>query len=346
MTPLLNKRLEEEEEEIIKAKAVPGHPPEVASDIGARISAIREGGQLLPRTAQAFFESYFCHDLSQVRLHTGPRAAELAYEVKARAFTKGQDILFGAGQYAPDTLDGKKLLAHELTHVIQQGIGASLERSLYNTRDLKHKNKFRIQPTVTAPAIQRKIIDIKLPDGKMVQVNCEAPAPAAPKLKAIPCMMKDLKPATGKQKKDCGSALTAAKADSGVNNVIGNLKMLKGCTIPTMGCKLCTAGCKGAGAWHFPKAIYICADRNPIKASVIQYLKHELTHELQDCRKSPDMSCTDRMKMEIESNKAAGRSFDSSFKGAVWSSCYTLRCSDSDINNSLAASMKKYYDSL
>ncbi len=54
-------------------------------------------------------------------MHTDTRAAELAQEVNALAFTVGQDVVFGAGQYAPETSVGKRLLAHELTHVIQQG---------------------------------------------------------------------------------------------------------------------------------------------------------------------------------------------------------------------------------
>jgi hypothetical protein len=60
-------------------------------------------------------------DFSGVRVHTGPEAAEAAGSVNARAFTVGRDIVFGAGQYAPQSRDGLWLLAHELTHVIQQG---------------------------------------------------------------------------------------------------------------------------------------------------------------------------------------------------------------------------------
>jgi hypothetical protein len=66
-------------------------------------------------------------DLSDVQVHTNTRAAELARRVKARAFTLGSDIYFGAGQYAPESFEGQKLLAHELTHTIQQK--ATLRRS-------------------------------------------------------------------------------------------------------------------------------------------------------------------------------------------------------------------------
>ena len=60
------------------------------------------------------------YDLSRVRIHAGAKAAETANGVGARAYTVGEDLVFGAGQYAPETPEGRKLLAHELTHVAQQ----------------------------------------------------------------------------------------------------------------------------------------------------------------------------------------------------------------------------------
>ena len=59
-------------------------------------------------------------DLSDVQVHTGGQAADLTRRVSARAFTLGSDIYFGAGEFAPESFEGKKLLAHELTHVAQQ----------------------------------------------------------------------------------------------------------------------------------------------------------------------------------------------------------------------------------
>lgn len=81
---------------------------------------IQGGGQPLDRDARAFLEPRFGHDFSQVRVHTDTRASESAQAVQARAFAVGSDVVFGAGQYAPGTSEGKRLLAHELTHVVQQ----------------------------------------------------------------------------------------------------------------------------------------------------------------------------------------------------------------------------------
>lgn len=77
-----------------------------------------KGGQPLPQSLRAFFEPRFGYDFSQVRVY--PDATRAASEAQARAFTHGRDIHFNSGQYAPATREGQWLLAHELTHVIQQ----------------------------------------------------------------------------------------------------------------------------------------------------------------------------------------------------------------------------------
>jgi hypothetical protein len=81
---------------------------------------LRSSGQPLDTDTRQFMESRFDHDFSQVRVHTDSRAAESAQAVNALAYTIGNDIAIGAGQYSPRTSAGKKLLAHELAHIIQQ----------------------------------------------------------------------------------------------------------------------------------------------------------------------------------------------------------------------------------
>jgi hypothetical protein len=73
---------------------------------------------------RAFFEPRFGQDFSRVRVHTDAAGADAARSVQARAYTYGPHIVFGAGEYAPATAQGKHLLAHELAHVVQQGAGA------------------------------------------------------------------------------------------------------------------------------------------------------------------------------------------------------------------------------
>lgn len=77
-------------------------------------------GQPLDGGTRAFMEPRFGHDFSGVRVHTDERAAQSARAVNALAYAVGRDIVFGSGQYQPGTMGGKSLLAHELTHVVQQ----------------------------------------------------------------------------------------------------------------------------------------------------------------------------------------------------------------------------------
>ena len=77
----------------------------------------------MPESVSTFFEPRFGHDFSQVRVHSGGAAEQSAREVNANAYTVGQNIVFGAGRFAPDTHEGRRLLAHELTHVVQQKVG-------------------------------------------------------------------------------------------------------------------------------------------------------------------------------------------------------------------------------
>jgi hypothetical protein len=78
-------------------------------------------GQALDHEARNFFEPRFGYDFSKVRVHTDATAAESARAVNAVAYTVGRNVVFASGQYAPDTEPGRALLAHELTHVRQQG---------------------------------------------------------------------------------------------------------------------------------------------------------------------------------------------------------------------------------
>ncbi len=109
-----------EKEEIFQAKLFSIPPQEAPPDLRARIPGLRDGGRPLPKSVRAFFEPRFGRDFSQVRVHTDVLAAESARALNALAYTVGTDLVFGEGQCAPETAKGQRLLAHELTHVVQQ----------------------------------------------------------------------------------------------------------------------------------------------------------------------------------------------------------------------------------
>ena len=92
---------------------------------------LRAGGQPLDSETRASMESRFGYDFSGVRVHADSKAAESARAVNALAYTVGRDVVFGAGQYAPASGLGERLLGHELTHVVQQqGRAAALPQTL------------------------------------------------------------------------------------------------------------------------------------------------------------------------------------------------------------------------
>lgn len=112
----------------VQAKEQAGKTPSVPSNVESQVASMRGGGEPLPDAARAFFEPRFGQDLSRVRVHQGGRAADSARALEARAYTSGHDIVFGAGEYSPETSEGKRLLAHELTHVMQQCGNNSIQR--------------------------------------------------------------------------------------------------------------------------------------------------------------------------------------------------------------------------
>jgi hypothetical protein len=88
------------------------------------VSPVRtSGATALPEAERTFFESRLGHDFSHVRVHTDAEAAASADALGARAYVRGDDVVFAAGRYQPGTPQGRKLLAHELVHVAQQARG-------------------------------------------------------------------------------------------------------------------------------------------------------------------------------------------------------------------------------
>ncbi len=95
-------------------------PAVQSKPVESHINSLQDGGQPLPGSVIAFFEPRFGHDFSRVRAHYGGAAEQSARDVNANAYTAGHNIVFGVGKYAPGTREGRFLIAHELTHVVQQ----------------------------------------------------------------------------------------------------------------------------------------------------------------------------------------------------------------------------------
>ena len=117
-------RIEEGPAEAVQRKAAAQQVTAPASAATDRLAGSRSGGEPLPAQTRGPLEQAFGRDFSRVRVHRDGEADELSRQFAALAFTHGSHIYFGNGRYAPEQADGRRLLAHELTHVAQQGHAA------------------------------------------------------------------------------------------------------------------------------------------------------------------------------------------------------------------------------
>jgi Domain of unknown function (DUF4157)/L,D-transpeptidase catalytic domain len=119
ITPLIQRRSTESGGE--------SHAP---SHVESQINSSRGGGSSMDHGTQHFMESRFGTDFSGVRIHTGSQAVQMSKELNAQAFTVGNDVYFNEGKYSPNSDSGRHLLAHELTHTVQQngGIGRKIQK--------------------------------------------------------------------------------------------------------------------------------------------------------------------------------------------------------------------------
>ena len=110
-------RQEDEEELQLKAETGPEASPWIARQLDG------QGGSTMPSETRSFMESRFGADFGDVKIHNDNKSHEMSRHLNAQAFTSGQDIYFNTGKYDPVSREGKHLLAHELTHVVQQKPG-------------------------------------------------------------------------------------------------------------------------------------------------------------------------------------------------------------------------------
>ncbi|HAZ48678.1 MAG TPA: hypothetical protein DDW76_28355 [Cyanobacteria bacterium UBA11369] len=165
ITPLVQRQMEAEENEIqmkqgVQRSAIDGNA-EASPSIESRLASASGGGSPLPKDVRAFMEPRFGADFSAVRVHTDSSAVQMNKELGAIAFAHGSDIYYGAGK-AP----GKdELTAHELTHVVQQGGGGQLQKSVgqqgnRDTEAVAASLTPLVQQNVIAPRIQRWVLPL------------------------------------------------------------------------------------------------------------------------------------------------------------------------------------------
>lgn len=145
----------------LKNDATSAGRSEASSGIQSRINNNRGSGWPLDSKARGFMESRMQTDFSSVNIHTNDTAVQMNRELGARAFTVGSDIYFNKGEYRPETTKGKKLLAHELTHVVQQQntLSPAIQRTIGDGFDLSSP-RFKGDPDLEACFDSEKIIKV------------------------------------------------------------------------------------------------------------------------------------------------------------------------------------------
>lgn len=128
---------------------------EASTDLESDINSARGGGQAVADNIRKPMEQAFGTDFSGVKVHTDSQSDQLNRSIQARAFTTGQDVFFRQGEYNPGSRGGQELLAHELTHVVQQNGGAVMrkmkaqnEQTQVHHLAVRHKNITSTAPTL------------------------------------------------------------------------------------------------------------------------------------------------------------------------------------------------------
>ena len=150
--PLTTRREREDEELRLRTKSAATGAFTVSSDLERRLTYRKGNGSPLPDSTRAFMEPRFGANFGDVRVHTGREATQISRQINAKAFTHGQDIYFGAGGYQPETDAGKRLLAHELTHVVQQKGAAVIKPYVSPRASLNKDTAAKSVPIHRAPS--------------------------------------------------------------------------------------------------------------------------------------------------------------------------------------------------
>jgi hypothetical protein len=168
--------------------------------------ALAAAGAPLEPTLRQDMERRFGHDFSRVRIHTGSLAEQSAREVDAHAYTVGQSIVFDAGCFAPRTQEGRRLLAHELTHVVQQSGAEALPEDRSGTGGAA----FAAAPRSPGRVIQREVNPHRVSDKdavlkkikEIVDANGKGKQPAEANLVRLAKLGVGFNPGATKEEKD------------------------------------------------------------------------------------------------------------------------------------------------
>lgn len=142
-------------------------PPHESIPFEQTLSSAKGSGSALPGETREFMESRFNADFSGVRIHTGATAQSMSSNIHAQAFAYGNDIYFNEGKFSPHTGSGRTLLAHELTHTIQQGASPAKNTSSVTPKSIARKNSIQRSATGVPVQLTNAVEKAKTVEGKI-----------------------------------------------------------------------------------------------------------------------------------------------------------------------------------
>ncbi len=134
ITPLVQRAAVPEEEELQAKSMTDGGAFTPGADFESSLASARSGGAPLPESTRDFMEQRIGANFSGVKVHTDAQSDQLNQSIQAKAFTTGQDVFFREGAYQPGSESGQELIAHELTHVVQQNGSEKIQRAWFGKK--------------------------------------------------------------------------------------------------------------------------------------------------------------------------------------------------------------------
>ncbi|MDH6086544.1 eCIS core domain-containing protein [Umezakia ovalisporum] len=174
--PLPHPEVEAIRSQKLMRKSVP-HPTQtmVQSDVEASIQKARGKGESLPQNLQQPLEQAFNADFRQVRVHKDSQAHQFSQSLQAKAFTTGKDIFFRQGEYQPSSQQGQELIAHELTHVVQQNNGLVQRQGIIQKKTTEDKSKVISERNGTTKTTEREEKITKGIEKEIEKINKASP---------------------------------------------------------------------------------------------------------------------------------------------------------------------------
>ena len=192
----LQRSADKKEEEKVQKKETAGSSTG-AGNVSSYVNSLNGKGNPLPAKTNHFFSARMGYDFSNVKVHTDKQAAESAKAVNAKVYTVGNNVVFNEGQYNEESGEGKKLMAHELVHIVQNR-GGAIEGENFVSRKIK---------LTGGKAGEQKKFVTKMNDGSSVKFDLEADGNIK------------LKDATAKPKDEYGTTIKGAIDDAQIVNL-------------------------------------------------------------------------------------------------------------------------------